>query len=400
MSTIVRPTLSPTVVGGFIGSSVIALVAANFVPVFITGLTQDLDLSLGRAGLVATGMSVASVLSMWVANLFVARHSRPLIAGLGTGLMVIGFGLAAIFYTASVVPLGLIVAGFGTGVMGAAGMAAVSSTADPDRSTTVVALINRIAVSALFLLAPIFFGDLRQVFLVLTFLGLVSALIVRGLPNPPVVLDSDTTPADVLKTERLRPIGIVLALAFGLWSMTEDMVYSLTSAVFGIHAGLEPESSTSVLAYKVLGGLLGTLIAPVALRTLGRTTSIIAIVVISTISKYFLITAETPVLYIISLVVWGIVYLAVVVLVLGLAANMDLSGRTGVFVNSLYVIGIAFGPMLGGALQPQMSFTAYALLDCTIAVVAGAVVAFVSHREERRVHPLPLVTVTEQKGHL
>ncbi|MCT1445888.1 MFS transporter [Brevibacterium casei] len=378
-----RPRLTPKLVGGFIGSGVISLVAANFVPVFISGLTRDLGFDLGRAGLIATGLSLASVASMWVANFFVARHSRPIIAGVGTALMVIGFGLAAIFYSQAVVPLGLIVAGLGCGVMGAASIAAVSSTADPDRTTTVVALINRLAVSSLFLLAPIFFNDLRQVFVVLTFLGLVGSLIVRGLPNPPRELLTSSPMEETSTATRLRPIGIVLALAFGLWSMTEDMVYSLTAAVFGVHAGLSPEDSTSVLAYKVLGGLLGTIIAPFALRKLGRTTSIVLIVIISTVSKYLLITAENPVLYVASLVIWGIVYLTVVVLVLGLAANMDLSGRTGVFVNSFYIIGIACGPMIGGALQPHMSFPAYAILDCFVAVIAGAVIAVVSHREEK-----------------
>lgn len=379
-----RAALTPTVIGGFIGSGVISLIAANFVPVFISGLTNDLGFSLGTAGLIATGLSLASVVSMWIANLFVARRSRPVLAGIGTGFMVLGFGLAALFYSPAVVPAGLIVAGLGCGIMGAASVAAVSSTLNPDRSTTVVALINRVAVSALFLLAPIFFNDLRQVFVVLTFLGLVGAVLVRGLPNAPKeLITSSSLPA--ANAARIRPIGVVLAAAFGLWSLTEDMVYSLTSAVFGVHAGLSPDVSTSVLAYKVLGGLLGTIIAPFVLRKLGRTTAIVLIVIISTVSKFLLVTAENPALYVVSLVIWGVVYLTVVVLVLGLAANMDISGRTGVFVNSFYVIGIACGPMIAGALQPQMSFASYAVLDCAVAVVAGAVIAMVSHREEARV---------------
>ncbi|WP_313810739.1 MFS transporter [Glutamicibacter sp.] len=375
-----RARLTPKVIGGFIGSGVISLVAANFVPVFMSGMTNDLGFSLGNAGLVATGMSLASVAAMWISNLFVATRSRALIALIGIAAMVAGFGTAALFYTAAGVCIGLLIAGAGCGVMGAASMAAVSSTENPDRATTVVAVINRAAVSALFLLAPIYFNDLRQVFVVLCILGLVGATLVRGLPNMPQGLLSHKSSEPTDRVAALRPVGIVLALAFGAWSMTEDMVYSLTSAVLGIHAGLSEEASTSMLAYKVLGGLLGTVLAPLALKKFGRPASILGIVAVSTITKYLMITTTTPWVYMTSIVVWGIVYIAIVILVLGLASSIDISGRTGVFVNSIYVIGIALGPMVGGRLQPTMTFSAYALLVCLPAVIFGLVIAYIARR--------------------
>ncbi|GAB3619862.1 MFS transporter [Glutamicibacter endophyticus] len=378
-----RAKLSPKVIGGFIGSGVISLIAANFVPVFISGMTNDLGFTLGHAGLVATGLSLASVFSMWIANFFVATRSRAAIAASGIVLMVGGFGIAAALYTGASVAIGLIAAGLGCGVMGAASTAAISSTEDPDKSTTVVAIINRLAVSTLFLLAPIYFNDLRQVFLVLAGLGLFGTLLVRGLPNLPAGLLQRGNPVSGATPSRLRPLGIVLAIAFGAWSMTEDMVYSLTAAVFGVHSGLSLDASTSLLAYKVLGGLLGTILAPLALRTLGRARSIALIVLISTISKYLLITTTSPTVYTVALVLWGVVYLAVVVLVLGLAATMDITGRTGVFVSSFYIIGIALGPLVGGTLQPLMSFQAYALLDCLPALLFGCVITAVAHRQHR-----------------
>ncbi|WP_423058567.1 MFS transporter [Brevibacterium linens] len=386
------PTLTPKVLGGFIGSGVIALIAANFVPIFISGLSEDLGFDLGAAGMIATSLAMASVVSMWLATFFVAKHSRPMIAGSGAILMVIGFGLAAVFYSPQIVPLGLIVAGLGCGIMAAASVAAVSSTADPDKSTTVIALINRLAVSALFLLAPVWFGDLRSVFVVLAILGGLGLVLVRGLPNPPTPRLATSAPPDSAAGHTLKLSGVILAIALGLWSMTEDMVYSLTTAVFGVHAGLSPEASTSALAYKVLGGLLGTVLAPLALKKLGRSMAIVLVVIVSTASKFILITTGDPTAYIISLIVWGVVYLTALVLVLGLAAQMDLSGRTGVFVNSLYTVGIAMGPLIGGALQPRMSFHAYAVLDCTIAVLAGLTIAAVSIKHTRGHNPrLPLL---------
>lgn len=377
-----RARLSPKIIGGFIGSGVISLVAANFVPVFISGMTQDLGFELGRAGLIATAMSLASVLSMWTANFFVARRSRPLIALVGLAFMITGFGVAGLMYTAGSVTLGLVIAGLGCGAMGAASTAAVSATENPDRSTTVVAMINRIAVSALFLLAPIYFGDLQQVFLMLAALGVAGTLLVRGLPNLPAGL-AKCAARSTAKGSRFHAVGLLLAIAFGAWSLTEDMVYSLTAAVFGVHAGLSVEASTALLAYKVLGGLLGTVLAPVALKKLGRAGSIATIVLISTISKFLMITTTNPTVYTVALVVWGVVYLAVVVLVLGLAATMDVSGRVGVLVSSFYITGIACGPLVGGMLQPHVAFLDYALLDCIPALVFGLVIFLIARNTDR-----------------
>lgn len=296
--------------------------------------------------------------------------------------MITGFAIAGLVYTAGSVTLGLVVAGLGCGAMGAASTAAVSATENPDRSTTAVALINRLAVSALFLLAPIYFRDLQQVFLMLAALGIAGTLLVRGLPNLPGALVK-VAPRPGTKVTGFRSAGLLLAIAFGAWSLTEDMVYSLTAAVFGVHAGLSVEASTSLLAYKVLGGLLGTILAPIALKKLGRSGSIAVIVVISTVSKFLMITTTNPIVYAAALVVWGVVYLAVVVLVLGLAATMDISGRIGVLVGSFYIMGIACGPLVGGMLQPHVAFLDYALLDCIPALVFGFVIFLIARTSGR-----------------
>src|SRR5699024_272910 len=101
---------------------------------------------------------------------------------------------------------------------------------------------------------------------------------------------------------------------------------------------------------------------------------------LSTVTKFIMITTGSDVGYAISILVWGVMYGAILMLVTGLAAVMDLTGRTGVLVSGFYLAGVAFGPLVGGQLVGVLSPIQYALLVTLPSVVFCAALFVISQR--------------------
>lgn len=380
-------TLTGEAIMGFVGTWVIALMAANLVPVLIAAMVQDLGVDIATAGALATGMTAGSALAMFVTTRFVARADRPKLGRIGLVAMVLGYGFAALVMTTPAVMGGLMLGGIGAGVMIATGTAAASSTVNPDRTVTTVMVINRLGATALLAIAPVFHNDLRSVLIVIAALGLVGLLLAGGLPNTPdsapsVAAGQPLAPVAAVPVRALTVTTLVLAISMCLWSLTEDMVYSMTS-VLAAQAEISPEVSGALLAGKVGGGLVGALLAPLALRSLGRGWSLVIIIAVSTITKFIMITSGSAVAYGTSIILWGIMYGAILVLVTGLAAVMDVTGRVGVIVSGFYLAGVAFGPLIGGQLVGTLTPLQYALVVTAPSLVFGAAL-FIISRSRRK----------------
>jgi len=377
-------TLTKKVVLGFVGTWVIALMAANMVPVLIAAMVQDLGVDIATAGALATGMTAGSAAAMFVTNRFVALADRPRLGRIGLVLMVVGYGAAAIILTVPAVMGGLMLGGIGAGVMIATGTAAASSTKNPDRSVAVIMVINRLGATSLLAIAPLFHNDLRAVLFAIASLGVVGLLLAGGLPNLPnrqqvAAQRRAAKSSGGSVASRFTISAFVVAISMCLWSLTEDMVYSMTS-VLAEQAGVSPEFSGTLLAGKVFGGLIGALVAPLLLRWVGRGWSFVLFIGLSTVTKFIMITTGSDVGYAISILVWGVMYGAILMLVTGLAAVMDLTGRTGVLVSGFYLAGVAFGPLVGGQLVGVLSPIQYALLVTLPSVVFCAALFVISQR--------------------
>ncbi|MFD2758428.1 MFS transporter [Gulosibacter faecalis] len=377
--------LTGRVIFGFVGTWVFALMAANLVPVLIAAMLKDLGIDIATAGALATGMTAGSALAMFVTNRFIARADRPKLGRLGLLLMVVGYGLPSVILTTPTVMVGLIVGGIGAGIMIATGTAAAASTRNPDRTVTLVMVINRLGATALLAIAPIFHNDLRTVLIVITALGVLGLVLAGGLPNLPTSALEATGAISTADGRVRRTIGtaaIVFGVSILFWSLTEDMVYSMTS-VLAQQSGIDPETNSALLAGKVFGGLVGALLAPLALRLFGRSWSLVGIIAISTVMKFIMVTSTSPVAYIVGILVWGVMYGAILVLFTGLAAIMDVTGRTGVFVSGFYLGGVAFGPLVGGQLVGVLTPLQYAIV-VTVPSVLFAAALFVIARRNRK----------------
>lgn len=369
-------SLTPRVVAGFLGTWVLALMAANLVPVLITSLVSELGLTIGQAGTVATAMSLGSVLAMLGTARFIDRWDRPATARCGLLLIFAGFGAGAAVLHPTVVIAGIVAGGVGSGIVVAAGNAAAASTADPDRTSTVVLVANRFAAAALLAIAPLFQGDLRMLLAMIAAVGLVGVVTAGGLPNLPAGFAGAAS-----ATRRNATAGVVLAATMGTWSMTEEMVYSMTGALAKA-AHLSPGAGGLLLSASVVGGFFGAMASPLLLRLFGRAWSLAAVVAVSTLAKVLMITVASAAVHGAALIAWGFLYGTVLTLVTGLAARMDVSGRIAVLVSTVYLFGLALGPFAGGNLIEVVSPAGYAAA-VTLPSLAFGTALFVIARRNR-----------------
>lgn len=366
------PQLTPRVVVSFIGTLVLAYLAANLVPVLIGALVNDLGFTVAHAGNLVTLMSLGTAAGLFAANRFVARGDRPTVARTGLAGMVLGFGGAAAVLTPAVVQVGVVVGGISCGVVMAAGVASTAATMNPDKTTTMVTIVNRAGAALLLAVVPLLGNDLRNLLIVLALLGAAGLITAGGLPNLPV----QEEPTGTLRG--FAPAAILLAVVFGLWSLSEDMVYAMLEILAVQNVGLSPGEASVVISLQIIGGLTGAVLAPLVLMRIGRSLSIVGILLLSSTAKFLIVSSSTASVFLTANIAWGLAYGAALVLVLGLAARMDVSGRVGVLVSTIYIIGIALGPAVGGVLVTYTSPLMFAVMVSAVSVAAGLVLLMIS----------------------
>lgn len=367
--------LTPKVVIGFLGTWVLALLAANLVPVLIGALIADLGMSVASASALATAMSLGTAGGIFATNKLVAKGDRPKMARIGLLAMAAGFGLGAVTLTAAAVVAGVVLGGIGAGIVVATATAASSATRDPDKTVNTVMIVNRLAAAALLAVVPLLGSDLRNILAILAALGLAGLLAAGGLPNLPVEAAHRPAPGRGAGAK-----AVVLALVFGLWSMTEDLVYAISGVIGMDSAGMTLDSISLVISLSVVGGLLGALASPLALKLLGRSLAILLIITVGSVCKYAVLTATSATVLSAGIVLAGTMYGAVLALVFGLAARMDLSGRVGTLVMGVYIVGVALGPVIGGNLVGVVGPQALGLVIAVPSLAFGALLFAISRR--------------------
>ncbi|MBC9945109.1 MFS transporter [Leucobacter sp. cx-328] len=403
---------APTM-GALITTWVFALLPANLVPSIVEKLVYELGVSVTTAGFVATGMTLANAAAVLLTRRAVQRGNRVVIARIGLAIMMLAFLSGAIWPVANVSMVALIAGGIGSGFVISAATAAVSATPDPDRSTTIVMIVNRFVVAVAFLTIPLVGGGVRELFLILAIPGILGFIGAHWLPRVPEA----TAAIDVVGTAataaaagdaaphapgslgaegkpvaeavdasegRIRRIGWLLALGFGAWSITDDGVYGLVGVIVG-ESDMQVSDSfvPMIFALSVFCGLAGALMAPFMHRWFGRTATLIGLLSVSAIAKLGLMTLATPVMYATSSAVWGFVFGAMLPLIFGLAASLSRDGGVSVLVNGVYIFGVALGPLVSTQLFDRAGSGVLATVMTTIAIVSGALIIYASRFAEQ-----------------
>ncbi|WP_306367168.1 MFS transporter [Nocardiopsis sp. CC223A] len=378
-----NPPPGPRPLLGLMSTWVYALLPANLVPAIIGRLVGELGVSLEVAGATATAMTIANGAAVLGARRLVERGHRPATARVGVAVLVGASVVGALFPEPAVVMAAIVVGGLGSGLVIAAATAAVAASEDPDRATTLVIIVNRVVVAAAFLLLPLAGGGMRELLLLLAAPGVIAFLGAAWLQPPPAAPAADPA-SGAPRSPRPNRVAWALALAFALWTVTDEGVYGMLEILIRTNA---PETGDGLLslmfAASVFAGLAGAVCVPLLHRFFSRPLLLAVFLGVSAVAKLVISAGSGAVPLAVGGIVWGFAFGALIPLVFGLAARLAADGSASVLANGTYVVGVALGPLVATQLAAVGGTGALAAVLTAVAVAAGSAVVVAAVRAEK-----------------
>lgn len=334
------------VVAAIISTWTFALLPANLVPLIVGELVNRFGVSLDLAGIVATSMTLVNAVVVLSARRVLARGHRRLISAIGLAILIAAYLVAALFPVVPVVLIALVVGGAGSGLLVGAATASLSSMRDPDRTTAIGMIVNRIAVAAVFVVIPLLGGSFEVIMWSLVAVGAITVVLSRRLP-PPVAEAPVLAASGEEVREARRGLALLLAIAFAVWTITDEGTYALIQIFVTTNLPtLGAEDLAVLYPGAIATGLLGALAAPFLLKFAGRMPSLCVLFAVSIAGKVLLATGTDPGLVIAAAFAGAFALGAIIPLVFGLAAASKSDGRVSVLVNGLYTLGVGLGPLV------------------------------------------------------
>ncbi|WNZ06741.1 MFS transporter [Streptomyces sp. 11x1] len=335
---------------------------SNVMPVFVEDMAARFRMSDFESGLVAASQLLATAVMTLTMSGRATRPGRVRSARLGLVVAVAGF-LGAAFSSGSVtLVLSNLVIGVGLGLVYAMATAALASTDDPDKASTVT-VVGTVCASALLLMAvPAANHSLSEGF---GFLVMVAACLM-GWPSVGRLPDaSPTSRAGVVQGEKAktasRPSAVLLTGVALLWAVTQG-AWSYAAVLGHENTGMSPSNLSIVLAVSSVVALAGAVAGPYVAGRLGRMRSLAGFVVVQAVCMALLVLTHSPLLFTAMAVVWQAAQLAVLVQTLGAAAALDSTGRLVASLSGASAMGVGFGPLLVGTLLDTAGVTALGIL--------------------------------------
>ncbi|MBL3700760.1 MFS transporter [Leucobacter luti] len=380
-----RPAAGTKPLSSIIIVWVYAFLPANLIPGVIGRLVNDFGMDVTLAGLLATGMTLLNSATVLAVRPFVRRGFRVPLAMLGAILLIVVCGIGIAFPTPAVIGALLLVAGVGSGLALAAASASISATPQPERSTNIAMIFNRLIVAVAYFLVPIIGTSIETILLLIGLPGVVVLLTARWLPSAPRVADTDGQPVSAARAGRQ---AWLLAAGMGILAVTDDGVIGI-SEVIGI--GFFGESGSALVlnlyAIAILAGLVGALVAPAVSRWLGRVGALTLALALSLLGKILILVLPNVAAFSGGYIVWGFAFGLCLPVIFGIAAAMRADGSASVAVNAVYVLGVALGPTVAAQVFDLGGTPALAAVMGVLGVLASALMIAVTARIPRAAMP-------------
>jgi predicted MFS family arabinose efflux permease len=325
----------------------IAALAWWLQPQIIDGLTRTAGMSATAAGLL-TGVEVGvGATTSIVLGIFIARWGFSLrrlgLAGVGIAFLC---HMLSIFDIPFLMLLGArMVAGFGEGLVLAAGNGALARCDRPARRIAQVLAVYTIGGSLLVTFAPVV-GEVygyRGLFALTAGLTLVLGLGMLLLPGERV---ARRLAGEVLDISRQ---AMPLVLAMGLWSMVSASAWAFSFTI-GQTTGLSVRELALISGVSVASATLGGAAAAVVGSRFGLIAPIAAALGCEMLAILGFSVSTSPLVFGASLCLILFIAYFVQPYMLALAARIDGSGGVSSSAAGSYRLGGFFGPILGGIL--------------------------------------------------
>lgn len=321
----------------------------------------------------------------------VTRFSRMKIAMTGSAILLVCGLIAALTESFEVLKVARMVAGFGAGLIGAAGTASAASSPNPQRVFAIIAVTWGLSSAGGAIIIPYLtvpYGAMGG------YLSMVGALILMfplliWLPDPPKEPSEDiaekhrlmTTLSPLQRfTERLGVRGAP-NMRFALFALFALFVYELGQGAiqvfleqFGVRAGMDVISVGQVLGIAGFVGLLGGAMAAWLADRFGNLKPALIGIATNTVVAAGLALGTSATSFAILYLAWNMCFYFVVPYIMGIMSEMDRKGRWAVATDAVWWLGAAPGAAVGGYVVTAGGYQGLALLP--IAVGSLSIVIF------------------------
>ncbi|WP_315770724.1 MFS transporter [Rhodococcoides kroppenstedtii] len=312
----------------------------NLMPVILGGFSHRFDLSPTTAGLVATSQLLATaIVSLGIAGR-AATSSRVRMARFGLIAAALGFAGAYLSGSVAILLLTNVVAGAGIGAVYAAASAALSATEDAQRSTTTTIFFSTVLLAALIVLIPLADGAGTGTvgFAVMAALCVVGVWPVRWLPE-----------LHERHRGQARPrVAYTFVAAVVLFSVTEQGAWSYAQLIGEQQTSMTSEEVAGALGLASTLSLVGVPLGGLILKWLGSRIALAVALSVDAAIKLVVATTPSSALFSLGTTMWQVSYLALLVILLGVAASSDRSGRWVAVTVGATTLGTALGPIAVG----------------------------------------------------
>ena len=364
--------------------SLLAMAAATFVVVsgellptaVLPTLAAELDVSLGRAGLLVSAWAAMVVLASFPLARATARFDRPLVIAVALVVFAVATLVTAASTTYAAALASRLVAAAATGLLWSTINAHAAAIVAPERVARAAAVVlaggslgTVAAIPAGNALVPLF--GWRLPFVALAVLALVTAgVLARLLRKPQSLRLDDPIPA----ASGMRPrLGPVLVIA-GLGGMVLTAHFAAFTFVAELLAASTVPTAVLLLVFGVVGWLGVVLVGATSDRFPGSTPVVMATVMAVSLAALTLLGGHRGVDLVI-VVVWGLVTGAVGPAVQGAVmrrAGAAHRSTAGTLMPVAMNLGIAVGAAAGSAVVDLWSVQVLPLLAVAPAILAAS----------------------------
>jgi len=266
--------------------------------------------------------------------------------------------------------------GVGGALVGAAGTAAASSSADPERLFAMMMIGSSVLLAVEpALLERVALGPygLDGGFIALAIAtAAMMPLLLWLLPPAEDASHGDESAWSALFYAPNRGVAIAAMLALFIYASGQGGIWTYL-AELGERSELEGQAFGNVLSSVQLLGLVGSFLAIWIGDRFGYKWPIVLGVGANVVAAVGLAVNSDPYLYVLLNVAWYAAYYFVVPYLLGLMAKLDELGRWAVAVDAMWWLGDAAGPPVAGVIVERGGIDLLAAFPLTTGVVCIAI---------------------------
>ena len=314
-----------------------------------------------------------------------ASVSRVRTALLGGLLYVMGNVASAYAGSLDALLLARMLAGVGSGLIGAAGTASAASSSAPERVFALITVVHNVLLSAQFKALPYVLAeaDPSGGYLLMTGAGVVMMPFFFWLLPPRSNGHASESLATLLLAAPNRRLGVVAILGLFIYEAAQSGVFAFLDQL-GIRAGIDKFARGDVLMLTGFVGLVGGVFAFWVGRRIGRIWPILIGMGGNVTAAIGLTLCEGAAEYVALNLLWNAAYNFLSPYVMGALAALDDRGRWAVAGSALWNGGTVPGPWIAGALVERGGYLPLAGLSLFTGAICMAMYTVVLRRLQKQ----------------